>query len=154
MALGSFQYNSHQIVEQPTGSWAKLSVYHRFEVRFCKLPHYIIFPFILMPPSYDPSRIVMRCSRVLQMPWSCYLQSASLVNRILPPFRGPSINTRSYTLPVRWILVRLSLPRANTKDMGSNKSLSIWSLPAPGSYAWNGRKGQRTYQRPKNRRRH
>lgn len=41
------------------------------------------------------------------MPWSCYLQSASLVNKIL---RGGSpVHTRSYTLLVRWIFKNLAL---------------------------------------------
>ena len=45
---------------------------------------------------------------------SCYLQSASLVNKILPPLRGaPPVHTRSYTLSAHWILNRLVLRGCN-----------------------------------------
>lgn len=56
---------------------------------------------------------------------SCYLQSASLVNGVLPP-----VHTRCYTLSMRWILNRLVLLVFIVNVNGTVKLIGPENYPA------------------------
>lgn len=56
----------------------------------------------LPPKQHSGSNATLAGMGVLKTSSSCFLQSVLLVNRIFPPFGGPTpVHTRSYTLPVR-----------------------------------------------------
>ena len=57
-------------------------------------------PFATLGPPPPASGYSFRAGPglLLEMPWPCYLQSASLANRILPPFRESFLYTLAPTL--------------------------------------------------------